>query len=511
LSLFDKIDVRKNFGAFLLSLRLLRILRVFRKVNIFGKMRSLIDTILYIVKKLLTIGLLLLVFIFIYSCIGTAVFGKVSKRTYITKTNNFDNFYKSAILLFQVVTTEDWVDIMNELAYHDCTDKTSEQYANNNYCKEICYNGDISYEDFKNNKFSCGTNFSYFYFITYMIIGSIFIMNLFVVIVIDGFNNSMFENEGQLSEDLILELINLWKEYSPNADYFINQQDFILILKELTPPMGMNYDRYIIEGINDNIKVRNKEFIQFESCKKIIEFNNELLDINKAILALPEHYQYNNFYLSKNKKIYTNDKEIMKIIDKYNIKVYSPEEINENNENIKNKHFYTFSALNYDKIKNKENFSYYNDNYIHFIDACIILSQIATSKVTCVFFDKLRRSFVNQCSKKFWEKSYSKENIEKFFSHDEQEQKKTYKKLLSVKILNKFKNNLIGKLTKVREKINKRNSLKNDFQQEIDIDDDDINQNNINEIKNNINIDEINKKNSIHSTPNNNNNNNNKI
>ena len=465
LSIKNKIDIKKNFGSFLMSLRLLRILRILRKINIFGKMRSLIDTILYIIKNILYIGLLLLIFIFIYSCIGMAAFGKVNKRTYINNVNNFDNFYSSAILLFQIITTEDWVDVMNELAFHNCQNPNSNSYLNDNYCNNICYDEYISYDEYKNNnKFSCGTNFSYLYFISFMIIGHIFIMNLFIVIVIDGFNDSMFENEGKLSEDLIIELINLWKEYSPNANYFISQQDFILIFKQLSPPMGMNYDRFLIENINDNIKIRNKEYIQFESCKKIIEFNKKL-DINKNIVALPEHYQYNNFYLSKNKKFYTTDKEIMKIIDKFNIKVYSPQEIfkdnNNNDENKINKYSYSFSALSNEKLNNNNNFSIYSENYVHFIDACIILSHIATSKITCVFYDKLRRNLVNKCTKKFWKKSYKNENIEKFFNHDDEEQKKKYKKLLMIKILNKFKNNIIEKTKKIREKLNKKNNSNN--------------------------------------------------
>ena len=468
LSLKNKMDVKKNFGSFLLSLRLLRILRILRNINIFGKMRSLIDTILYIIKNILNIGLLLLILIFIYSCIGMAAFGKVYKRTYINSVNNFDNIYSSAILLFQTITTEDWVDLMNELAFHDCRDPLSNKYLNDNFCLNICYDEYISYDEYKNqNKFSCGTNFSYLYFISYMIIGHIFIMNLFVVIVIDGFNSSMFENEGKLSEDLILELINLWKEYSPKANYFISQQDFILIFKQLSPPMGMNYDRFLIEDINDNIKIRNKEYIQFESCKKIIEFNKKL-DINKNIVALPQHYKYNNFYLSKNKKFYTSDKEIMKIIDKFNIKVYSPQEIFNNNENKEksenniNKYSYSFSALSNEKLNNNNNFSIYSENYVHFIDACIILSHIATSKLTNVFYEKLRRNLVNKCTKKFWKKAYKKENIEKFFNHDDEEQKKKYKKLLMFKTLNKFKSNISEKIKKIRERLNKKNNSKNE-------------------------------------------------
>jgi hypothetical protein len=158
----------------------------------------------------------------------------------------------------------------------------------------------------------------------------------------------------------------------------------------------------------------------------------------------------------------------MKIIDKFNIKVYSPQEIFNNNENKEksenniNKYSYSFSALSNEKLNNNNNFSIYSENYVHFIDACIILSHIATSKLTNVFYEKLRRNLVNKCTKKFWKKAYKKENIEKFFNHDDEEQKKKYKKLLMFKTLNKFKSNISEKIKKIRERLSKKNNSKNE-------------------------------------------------
>ena len=61
--------------------------------------------------------------------------------------------------------------------------------------------------------FSCGNNLSYFYFISFMIIGPLFIMNLCIVMVIEGFNEAVSDNEGLLTVDYLEQFIKVWKKY----------------------------------------------------------------------------------------------------------------------------------------------------------------------------------------------------------------------------------------------------------------------------------------------------------
>jgi hypothetical protein len=74
---------------------------------------------------------------------------------------NFDNVMNSMITLFNVMTTEGWIEVM-----WSAVDASA-----------------IDFQPIKNNKQS-----SVFFFILFMIVGSLFILNMFVGIVINVFN-----------------------------------------------------------------------------------------------------------------------------------------------------------------------------------------------------------------------------------------------------------------------------------------------------------------------------------
>ena len=93
---------------------------------------------------------------------------------------NFDNTINAMTTLFQMTTTEGWVDVMN------------------NGIDSV----DINMQPIQNNQ-----QWLVVYFIAFMIVGSQFIINLFVGVVIDNFNNikekeelgNMFVTEHQRS------------------------------------------------------------------------------------------------------------------------------------------------------------------------------------------------------------------------------------------------------------------------------------------------------------------------
>lgn len=75
--------------------------------------------------------------------------------------NNFDNIYSAAFILFQIITTEGWLDLM-----YNGTDTTGKGFI----------------QEFNKRPFLS------LYFVSFIVIGKIFIMNLFVGIVIDKYN-----------------------------------------------------------------------------------------------------------------------------------------------------------------------------------------------------------------------------------------------------------------------------------------------------------------------------------
>lgn len=86
-----------------------------------------------------------------------------------TIPQNFDNVFMAMATLYEISTTEGWVDVM--IAAVD--------------------NNGIDMQPIRDNN-----ELTVFFFIGFMIIGSFFVMNLFVGVVIDSFNNVRHEKDG---------------------------------------------------------------------------------------------------------------------------------------------------------------------------------------------------------------------------------------------------------------------------------------------------------------------------
>jgi len=475
LSFTNLLNVKSLSALPIIVLRLLRIFRILRLINNLGKLRSLIDTLLYLIPSILGIGFLILILITIYGNIGMHAFSQIPYRKYISRNNNFRDFISSITLLFQCISGEDWVFFMSELAYHDCREPTSEKYNQDYYCFTYnvrCYNNNLINYDTMTEKgyFSCGSNFSYIYFISFMIIGPIFMMNLCVVMVIEGFNESIYENRGYMPLDLMEKFINLWMDYDPLCTKVVKPYEFILIMKQLPPPIGFNYDRYIIQGINDIVKTykRERDYKQFLNCKKLIYTNRNKLYLDKPNYSLSQSYEFNNIYLSNDGKFYTSDIEVMKLISKFQILVNEEKLepfINSNNHILsqqKDRNSFIFSAnklkkefsidsnSNDNMIENKEKFL-----FVHFLDVCMIISQFAISKSMNVHFDSLRRNIVSFYTKKFWKREYKNENIEHFFNIQKRNSGDDNKLsiLLACQVLLKFKRIIKQRIKKAKEEL----------------------------------------------------------
>jgi hypothetical protein len=109
------------------------------------------------------------------------------------------------------------------------------------YCES-----DQSYEEMQKYGIKgCGNSFSYLYFISFMILLSMVIMNLSVAAVIEGLDEASKENSGIVNGDQIEFLIEVWKDYDPDASGYISYQNFLFLLYEVPPPLGLgNFTSY---------------------------------------------------------------------------------------------------------------------------------------------------------------------------------------------------------------------------------------------------------------------------
>ena len=142
--------------------RVLRITRLFKLVKSFEEMQNLLQTLILSLPSLVNVGALLLLVFFIYAVLGVFMFKDIRQGDRIDEWTNFSDFGYAMMLLFRAATGEDWFKIM-----YDCT-RT-----------EDCHEPD--------GHSNCGTVFGFVYFITFIMICSFIMLNLFVLVIIDQF------------------------------------------------------------------------------------------------------------------------------------------------------------------------------------------------------------------------------------------------------------------------------------------------------------------------------------
>ena len=68
----------------------------------------------------------------------------------------------------------------------------------------------------------CGSRLAYPFILTYIIIVPMITMNLFIAVVLQGYDMSLRENEAELKPSDLNEFVEKWSEYDPSGSGFIS-------------------------------------------------------------------------------------------------------------------------------------------------------------------------------------------------------------------------------------------------------------------------------------------------
>ncbi|CAF0900785.1 unnamed protein product [Rotaria sordida] len=162
----------ESFGVSVL--RSLRLLRIFKVTRHWASLRNLVVSLLSSMRSIVSLLFLLFLFILIFALLGMQLFGGEFNFDDGTPLQNFNKFATALITVFQILTGEDW--------------------------NEIMYNGIIS-QDGPNGK---GMIYS-LYFIILVLFGNYTLLNVFLAIAVDNLANAheltKDEEEEQAAEE----------------------------------------------------------------------------------------------------------------------------------------------------------------------------------------------------------------------------------------------------------------------------------------------------------------------
>jgi len=161
-------------GGFITVLRAGRLFRVFKLARAWTALKKVLNTVASSMGSLLPLSIILVLFMFIYSLLGMQLYGgnfffpgRGECASWERHANgcsipraNFDQFITAMVAIFQMMTGEDWNVVM--------------------------YDGIAS-----------SSSGSFFYFMILVVFGNYIILNLFLAILLSGFEG----NDGEDSED----------------------------------------------------------------------------------------------------------------------------------------------------------------------------------------------------------------------------------------------------------------------------------------------------------------------
>ncbi|XP_049884559.1 voltage-dependent calcium channel type A subunit alpha-1 isoform X4 [Pectinophora gossypiella] len=183
-SIFEVVWSEVKGGSFGLSvLRALRLLRIFKVTKYWSSLRNLVISLLNSMRSIISLLFLLFLFILIFALLGMQLFGGQFNFEEGTPPTNFNTFPIALLTVFQILTGEDW--------------------------NEVMYDGIQSQGGIQR-----GMIYS-LYFVILVLFGNYTLLNVFLAIAVDNLANAQeltAAEEEQVEEDKEKQLQELEKE-----------------------------------------------------------------------------------------------------------------------------------------------------------------------------------------------------------------------------------------------------------------------------------------------------------
>lgn len=272
------IDVALTFAG--VDFAILRLFRSMRLVKLLksGETETLLNTFFRSFSELPYVVLLVMLVFFIYAVVGMQIFGRVAENivymcadgetigcgpyyacaggldggsgsgsgagdfcdatngTYVEGTGtivaiylegssidehaNFTTLWKSLALLFRSATGENWQDLMRDLD------------------KKNPLAGECTMTPADGESHTCGGAFAIFYMLSFVLLGSFIVLNLFVAVIVDNFA-FLTQDSAELGANGLEEFSQMWSKYDPQGTMEITLTQLNELLMELQPPFGL--------------------------------------------------------------------------------------------------------------------------------------------------------------------------------------------------------------------------------------------------------------------------------
>ena len=153
-------------------------------------------------------------------------FGNIRHTSFLDDITNFETFFRSMILLFRLTTAGGWNDVLEPMLNDDNCNSTH-RIMPDGTAKAVT-GGDCA-----------NPGLSIFYMATYIIITYLIIINMYIAVILENFNQAHEQEEVGITEDDFEMFYVVWERYDPHATQFIKCEHLSDLVSDLEEPLGI--------------------------------------------------------------------------------------------------------------------------------------------------------------------------------------------------------------------------------------------------------------------------------
>lgn len=171
----------------------------------------------------------LFVILFVFSTMGTQLFGKVAYYNSYSPNANFRSFYRSILVLIRIATLDNWNIIMYDASHHKKNCVVDPPY-DPRYCGFSDHVGCLPLN-------GCGDLAIFPFVLIYVLLMGFVAFNLFVSTVLRGFEEEV-GNSRTMRTEYLFKFVSQWSQFDPLATCLLKSSKLKSFVANLFEPLG---------------------------------------------------------------------------------------------------------------------------------------------------------------------------------------------------------------------------------------------------------------------------------
>jgi len=117
---------------------------------------------------------------------------------------------------------------------------------------------------------SPGWGLVYIFFITFTLMSTYVTLNLFIAVLLEGFENQMKKDDSSFSSEQFQILRDAWQRFDHDANYFIPEDHFLQFLKDVLGPLGA------VNPLYCDYKKSRRTLLNIAKSMKLCDYDGEV-------------------------------------------------------------------------------------------------------------------------------------------------------------------------------------------------------------------------------------------